>query len=39
MSKLISSGKVRCEWRQVSPRNSGKEEQRIPGNEDTLLWM
>jgi hypothetical protein len=39
MNKLISSGKVTCEWRQVSPRNSGMEERRIPGNEDTLLWM
>jgi hypothetical protein len=39
MNKLINSGKVRCEWRQVSPLNSGMEEPRIPGNEDTLLWV
>jgi hypothetical protein len=39
MNKLINSGKVRCEWRQVSPINSGMEEPRIPGNEDTLLWV
>ncbi|HEX6477732.1 MAG TPA: hypothetical protein VF043_02720 [Ktedonobacteraceae bacterium] len=39
INRLLSSGKVRCEWRQVSPVNAGGEEQRIPGNEDTLLWM
>lgn len=38
MNKLIASGKVRCEWRQVSPVNSEMGERRIPGNEDTLLW-
>jgi hypothetical protein len=34
--ELLLTGKVRCEWRQKAP--STNEEQRIPGNEDTLLW-
>jgi hypothetical protein len=32
---LLEQGDVRCEWR----RRPGEEEsQRVPGNEDTLLW-
>jgi hypothetical protein len=34
--ELLLTGKVRCEWRQKAP--AAGEEQRIPGNEDTLLW-
>jgi len=36
--KLLQSGDVRCEWRQKPLVDTGTEEQRIPGNEDTLLW-
>lgn len=35
IGQLLRAGEVRCEWRQ---RPSGAGEQRIPGNEDTLLW-
>ncbi|MFL5625383.1 MAG: hypothetical protein ACJ788_07280 [Ktedonobacteraceae bacterium] len=33
---LLLNGKVRCEWRKKP--SSPDEDQRIPGNEDTLLW-
>jgi len=32
---LLEQGDVRCEWRR---RSVGEESQRVPGNEDTLLW-
>jgi hypothetical protein len=32
---LLEQGDVRCEWRR---RPVGEESQRVPGNEDTLLW-
>lgn len=35
---LLRDGEVRCEWRQRLPVNTGAEEQRVPGNEDTLFW-
>ena len=38
IDKLLHGGEVRCEWRQRPPVNTGAEEQRIPGNEDTLFW-
>jgi hypothetical protein len=38
IQKLLHSGEVRCEWRQKPVENSASEEQRIPGNEDILLW-
>ena len=41
--KLLLNGEVRCEWRQrpAPAANAGNIEdvkERIPGNEDTLLW-
>ena len=38
IQKMLQSGEVRCEWRQKSVENPQPEEQRIPGNEDILLW-
>ncbi|HXZ04941.1 MAG TPA: hypothetical protein VEH81_08910 [Ktedonobacteraceae bacterium] len=38
IQKLLQSGEVRCEWRQKPIENPQSEEQRIPGNEDILLW-
>jgi len=38
IARLLSSGRVQCEWRQRSPITTDTEERRIPGNEDTLLW-
>jgi hypothetical protein len=38
IQNLLQSGEVRCEWRQKSVVNTISEEQRIPGNEDVLLW-
>jgi len=38
IKKLLQSGEVRCEWRQKPLENSQSDEQRIPGNEDILLW-
>jgi hypothetical protein len=38
IARLLSSGKVQCEWRQRSPIATETEERRIPGNEDTLIW-
>ena len=38
IQKLLQSGEVRCEWRQKPVENPQSEEQRIPGNEDILLW-
>jgi hypothetical protein len=38
IARLLSSGKVQCEWRQRSPIMTEVEERHIPGNEDTLLW-
>jgi len=35
--KLLLSGEVRCEWRQ-RPALADNTEDRVPGNEDTLLW-
>jgi len=32
---LLERGDVRCEWRH---RLVGDKSQRVPGNEDTLLW-
>jgi hypothetical protein len=39
IQKLLQSGEVRCEWRQKPVEISSSEEQRIPGNEDLLLWQ
>jgi hypothetical protein len=33
---LLEQGDVRCEWRHRSAVDEGK---RVPGNEDTLLWI
>jgi hypothetical protein len=38
IQKLLQSGEVRCEWRQKPIENPQSEKQRIPGNEDILLW-
>ena len=38
IQKLLQSGDVRCEWRQKPIENPQSEKQRIPGNEDLLLW-
>ena len=38
IQKLLTSGEVRCEWRQKPVENPQSDEQRIPGNEDLLLW-
>ncbi len=38
IQKLLQSGEVRCEWRQKPVENPQSEKQRIPGNEDILLW-
>ena len=38
IQKLLQSGEVRCEWRQKFVENPQSEKQRIPGNEDLLLW-
>jgi hypothetical protein len=38
IQKLLQSGEARCEWRQKPVENPLSEEQRIPGNEDILLW-
>src|SRR6266516_4821554 len=38
IQKLLQSGEVRCEWRQKPIENPQSEKQRIPGNEDLLLW-
>ncbi len=38
IGRLLNGGEVRCEWRQRPTINAGVEEQRIPGNEDTLFW-
>jgi hypothetical protein len=38
IQKLLQSGEVRCEWRQKPIENHLSEEQRVPGNEDILLW-
>ena len=38
IQKLLQSGEVRCEWRQRPIENPQSEKQRIPGNEDLLLW-
>jgi hypothetical protein len=38
IQNLLQSGEVRCEWRQKSVVNTSSEEQRVPGNEDVLLW-
>jgi hypothetical protein len=38
IQKLLQSGEVRCEWRQKPVENPQSEKQRIPGNEDLLLW-
>ena len=38
IQKLLQSGEVRCEWRQKPVENPQSENQRIPGNEDILLW-
>ena len=35
LQRLIQEGEVRVEWRRVLPE--GKED-RLPGNDDTLLW-
>ena len=32
---LLDQGDVRCEWKRMP---AGAERQRVPGNEDTLLW-
>ncbi len=38
IARLLRDGEACCEWRQRPAVNAGMEEQRIPGNEDTLLW-
>lgn len=38
IQKLLQSGEVRCEWRQIAVENSRSEKQCIPGNDDLLLW-
>ena len=38
IQKMLQSGEVRCEWRQKPIENPQSEKQRIPGNEDILLW-
>jgi len=38
IQKLLQSGEVRCEWRRKSVASPQSDEQRIPGNEDILLW-
>jgi hypothetical protein len=38
IKKMLQSGEVRCEWRQKSVENPLSDDQRIPGNEDILLW-
>jgi len=38
IQKLLQSGEVHCEWRQKPVENPQSEKQRIPGNEDLLLW-
>ena len=38
IQKMLQSGEVRCEWRQKPVENPQSEKQRIPGNEDLLLW-
>ena len=38
IQKMLQSGEVRCEWRQKPIENPQSEKQRIPGNEDLLLW-
>lgn len=35
LQELLQSGEVRCEWRRRPTEN---ESQRLPGNDDTLLW-
>jgi len=34
--ELLLDNKVRCEWRRAAPASTTS--QRIPGNDDTLLW-
>ncbi len=38
IQKLLQTGEVHCEWRQKPVENPQSEKQRIPGNEDILLW-
>jgi hypothetical protein len=38
IQKLLRSGEVRCEWWQKPIENPGREDSRIPGNEDLLRW-
>jgi hypothetical protein len=38
IQKMLQSGEVHCEWRQKPVVDPQSEEQRIPGNEDILLW-
>lgn len=39
IQQLLATGDVRCEWRRRPTEAVGNEEQqRIPGNDDTLLW-
>ena len=35
---LLQNGEVRCEWRQQPSQNPEIGDQRIPGNEDILVW-
>jgi hypothetical protein len=35
LQQLLWSGEVRCEWRRTPSEN---ESERLPGNDDTLLW-
>jgi hypothetical protein len=37
MDELLIKGDLRCEWGR-GRRPAGQEDQRAPGNEDTLLW-
>jgi len=37
IGKLLVAGEVRCEWRQ-RPALADNTEDRVPGNEDTLIW-
>jgi hypothetical protein len=36
MRDLLLSGALRCEWRRPAPAEN--DQQRVPGNDDTLLW-
>jgi hypothetical protein len=39
LQQLLLKGEVRCEWRRPPVEGGETEEARLPGNEDTLLWL